>query len=114
MFATGLSTSTRLTSDCRQPPGLFRPVVDRDRCEGKGPCVAACPTQVLAMGVLQREERRALSLIGQVKAFAHGYRQVFLVAPDQCEACGACVRVCPERAITLQRAATQDQTRALS
>jgi 4Fe-4S ferredoxin len=99
------SALPRPPSGCRQSPGLFLPRIDRNRCEGKGPCVDACPTQVLAMGVVQGQARAGLSLIGRVKAFAHGYRQVFVVSPGRCEACGDCVRVCPEQAITLARAA---------
>jgi len=77
------------------------PVVDRNRCEGKGPCAAACPCNVLAMGTLSREERSALGLLGKLKALAHGSRQVRVVRPEACEGCGACVAVCPEHAITL-------------
>jgi NAD-dependent dihydropyrimidine dehydrogenase PreA subunit len=88
---------------CRQAPGHFVPVIDRNRCEGKGPCTDACPFDVLAMGVLSRSERSGLTVVGRIKAFAHGHRQAFVVAPDACAACGDCVRVCPEHAITLQR-----------
>jgi NAD-dependent dihydropyrimidine dehydrogenase PreA subunit len=88
---------------CRQPPGLFQPRIDRKRCEGKGPCVDSCPQRVLALGRLSREQRRELSLVGRLKAMAHGGRQAIAVAAERCQACGACVRVCPERAITLQR-----------
>ena len=84
--------------------GQFVPVIDRDRCEGKGPCVAACPHDVLAIGVLDPQARRQLSLKGRIKGFAHGYRQAMIVAADACQACGACVRVCPEGAIKLRRA----------
>ena len=87
----------------RQPAGDFRPVIARNRCEGKGPYVAACPTAVLAMGVLSLDQRRGLSVVGRIKAWSHGYRQAVVVAPDRCEGCAACVEVCPERAITLRR-----------
>lgn len=83
--------------------GQFVPVIDRNRCEGKGPCAAACPHDVLALGVLERDARRQLSFAGRIKGFAHGYRQALIVAADACEACGACVRVCPEGAIKLKR-----------
>lgn len=89
--------------DCKALPGEFEPVVNRNRCEGKGPCVDACPEQVLVMGVLDDDQRRALSLLGRVKAWAHGGRQVQIAVPDGCRACGACVRVCPEHAIGLRR-----------
>lgn len=108
MSASSHSPSPPPTFRGHPSPGRFVPHIDRNRCEGKGPCVDVCPTQVFAMGVLQREERAGLSLIGRVKAFAHGYRQVFVVSPNRCEACGDCVRVCPEHAITLRRATTQE------
>lgn len=87
------------------PTGRFVPAIDRNRCEGKGPCVPACPHHVLALGVLDRDARRQLSFAGRIKGFAHGYRQAFTVAADACQACGACVRVCPEGAIKLNRLA---------
>jgi 4Fe-4S ferredoxin len=92
------------TAHCKHPPGAFRPVIDPNRCEGKGPCVAACPVAVLAMGVLPKVEARGLTLIGRVKAIAHGYKQARVVHGDACRGCGDCVRVCPEHAITLARA----------
>jgi NAD-dependent dihydropyrimidine dehydrogenase PreA subunit len=78
-------------------------VIDRNRCEGKGPCVLACPTAVLAMGVLSVQQRRSLGLVGRIRAWAHHHRQVVVVAPERCEACAACVEVCPEQAISLRR-----------
>lgn len=94
---------------CRQPPGTFQPVIDRNRCEGKGPCVHACPCGVLSMGVLDDQERRRLSWKGRVKAWAHGGQQVFLSSAALCSACGECVRVCPEKAITLARRVHADR-----
>jgi NAD-dependent dihydropyrimidine dehydrogenase PreA subunit len=102
----------RLSTDphCKQPPGTFVPLIDRNRCEGKGPCVDACPYDVLAMGVLSREDKAGLSLIGKLKAYAHGNQQVFLIAPDLCRACGACVRVCPEHALSLTRRSLPEES----
>ena len=89
---------------CKQPAGQFEPVIDRNRCEGKGPCVDVCPTQVLAMGVLSHQQRGGLSWKGRLKALAHGHRQAFAINSAACEACGLCVAACPEKAITLRRA----------
>jgi 4Fe-4S ferredoxin len=88
---------------CRQPQGLFAPVINRNACEGKGPCVDACPYSVLEMGLLTKADRAGLSLIGKVKAFAHGGKQAFVAAPELCAACGLCVEICPENAISLAR-----------
>jgi 4Fe-4S ferredoxin len=96
-----LATKKHLT--CRQIPGIFTPVINRNRCEGKGPCVPACPYDVLALGILTYQDRADLSFKGKIKAFAHGGKQAFAVQPDQCAACGLCVAICPEKAITLVR-----------
>jgi 4Fe-4S ferredoxin len=91
------------TASCRQSPGAFIPVINRNKCEGKGPCVTVCPYDVLEMGMLTHSDRAGLSLIGKFKALAHGGKQAFVVAPDLCAACGMCVQACPEKAITLVR-----------
>ncbi len=91
------------TRTCRQPPGQFAPVINRNKCEGKGPCIEVCPFLVFEMGVLSRQDRAALSLVGKIQAMVHGNKQAFVVAPDRCAACGLCVQACPEKAISLAR-----------
>lgn len=88
---------------CRQPPGRLVPLIDRNRCEGKGDCVAVCPHEVFEIGVLPRDERSDLRLVGKLKGMVHGWRQAFTPNADACRACGHCVTACPERAITLVR-----------
>jgi 4Fe-4S ferredoxin len=95
---------------CRQPPGMFMPVINRNKCEGKGPCVPICPYDVLDLGVITKADRAGLSLVGKIKAFAHGGKQAFIVAPDACAACGLCVQICPEKAITLVRRTPKEST----
>jgi NAD-dependent dihydropyrimidine dehydrogenase PreA subunit len=90
-------------TDCKQEPGRFQPVIDRNRCEGKAECVAVCPYGVFAMGTLPREDRAGLSLRGKLKGFAHRWQQAFATNADACHACGRCVSACPEKAITLTR-----------
>jgi NAD-dependent dihydropyrimidine dehydrogenase PreA subunit len=89
-----------MSDDCKEP-GRVAPVVDRNRCEGKEDCVRVCPYDVFEIRVLGAEERRGLSFVGRIKAFAHRYRQAFVVDADRCHACGLCVTACPERAIRL-------------
>ncbi|WAC71289.1 ferredoxin family protein [Roseateles sp. SL47] len=108
----GSGISALLTGDtCRQPPGRLVPAIDRNRCEGKGDCLAVCPYGVFEIGILPREDRAGLSLVGKLKGFGHGWRQAFTPQADACRACGHCVTACPERAITLVRAVPRD-TRA--
>jgi 4Fe-4S ferredoxin len=89
----------------KQAAGVFVPVINRNRCEGKGPCVEVCPYGVLEMYILPKEERGELSTLGKVKGFAHGWKQAKVSFPDLCRACGKCVSACPEKAITLARSA---------
>jgi 4Fe-4S ferredoxin len=96
--------------ECKEP-GLLRPVINRNRCEGKEDCVRVCPYDVFAIGVLSQEQREELSVLGRVKGFFHGYRQASAVRAEQCHACGLCVTACPEKAITLARSA---QTQAVT
>ena len=88
--------------DCSQPPGKFIPVVDPSRCEAIGPCVPACPFNVLELRPLTQEQKSELSFLGRLKAKVHGNRRAFVAKPDDCHACGYCVEACPEKAITLR------------
>ena len=91
----------KLSASACKEPGLFAPVIDRNRCEGKADCVRVCPCDVFEVRMLSSEERAALSFVGRMKAFAHGGRQAFAVNASACESCGLCVKACPEKAIRL-------------
>jgi len=88
---------------CPQESGVLRPVIDRNRCEGKEDCVAVCPYQVFSMGTVAPEQRRGLTLVGKLKGYAHKWQQSFASNADACHACGLCVAACPEKAISLSR-----------
>jgi 4Fe-4S ferredoxin len=103
------ATVAKVIRSCRQAPGTFVPVINRNKCEGKGPCIEVCPYKVLEMGILSKGDRAGLSLFGKAKAFVHGGNQAFVVAADRCAACGLCVELCPEKAITLIRAPAREQ-----
>jgi len=98
------SSFMSIETDCKQEPGVFRPVIDRNRCEGKQECVKVCPYQVFTMGTVSPDERKGLSFRGKLKGFAHRWRQTFAINAAACQACGLCVAACPEKAITLIRA----------
>ena len=91
-----------MEADCKAS-GVLRPVIDRNRCEGKEDCVAVCPYKVFAIQRLTATEKVELSFVGRLKAFAHGNKQAFVVRGDECHSCGLCVAACPEHAITLAR-----------
>jgi NAD-dependent dihydropyrimidine dehydrogenase PreA subunit len=90
--------------DCKHEPGVFVPVVDRNRCEAKDDCVQVCPYEVFEVRALTAAEKAPLSLVGRLKLFAHGGKQAFAVKAGDCRACGLCVTACPEDAIKLVRA----------
>ena len=100
---TGTSILTSPT-ECRQEAGAYRPVIDRNRCEGKADCVRVCPVAVFSVATLPKDQRAGLSLKGKLKGFVHNWQQASLVNPGACEACGLCVEACPEDAISLTRA----------
>ena len=79
-------------------------MINRNRCEGKAECVKVCPVSVFAVGTLPKQQRGRLGIRGKLKGFAHRWQQALLVNPQACEACGLCVKACPEKAITLVRA----------
>jgi NAD-dependent dihydropyrimidine dehydrogenase PreA subunit len=93
------------TKECKQDAGVFTPIIDRNRCEGKADCVPACPYSIFKVDTLPKDQRVGLTFIGKLKGTAHQWQQALLVHPEQCRACGLCVQACPEHAITLARVA---------
>ena len=89
--------------ECRAEPGLFRPSVDRARCEGKGDCVEVCPYDVFEVRRIEDADFAQLSFIGKLKSRAHGRKTAYTPAASACQACGLCVVACPEQALSLQR-----------
>ena len=90
-----------MTDACKGEPGRVAPVVDRNRCEAKEDCVRVCPYQVFEIRDLTREDRASLSLLGRLKAWAHGNRQAYVVRGADCRACQLCIAACPEQALRL-------------
>jgi 4Fe-4S ferredoxin len=89
-------------SDCKQPPGVYVPVVDRSGCEGKRECVTACPYDVFEVRVIDAGDYAQLSFLGKLKSRVHGRLTAYTPRAPDCRACGKCVSACPEKAITLK------------
>lgn len=79
-----------------------RPVIDRNRCEGKAACVAVCPTHVFEVRLLTREERGPLTLGGHLHWALYGGLQAVAVRGNDCLGCARCIAECPEQAIRLE------------
>jgi NAD-dependent dihydropyrimidine dehydrogenase PreA subunit len=90
-----------MDAECKGEPGRVAPVVDRNRCEAKADCVKVCPYDVFEIRTLASEDRAGLSLLGRLKAWAHGGRQAYVVRASACHACQLCIEACPEQALRL-------------
>lgn len=89
--------------NCKEEAGTLMPVVDYNKCEAKGPCIAVCPYYVFEMQKIRDEEFSKLSFIGKLKTRVHGRAKAVAIKPDLCHSCGLCVTACPEKAIKLTR-----------
>lgn len=87
--------------NCVAEPGRYFPVIDRNRCEGKGACVRVCPHDVFEVRTIEAEDHDLLSFVGRMRNALHGRKTAYTPHAGQCQACGLCVEACPEQAITL-------------
>jgi 4Fe-4S ferredoxin len=91
------------SADCKQEPGIVNPIVDFNRCEGKGDCVRVCPENVFEMRRIDDAEYRELGLLTRFKLRVHGMQVAYTPNVDACRSCGLCVAACPETAIRLAK-----------
>jgi NAD-dependent dihydropyrimidine dehydrogenase PreA subunit len=87
--------------NCRSEPGRFRPVVARERCEGKRDCVDVCPYGVFEVRRMEDSDFAQLGAFAKFRSVVHGRKTSYTVKPEACQACGLCVVACPEKAIQL-------------
>ena len=90
-----------LSEDCSAVRGKYFPVIDRNRCEGKGACTKVCPHGVFEVRTIDGEDYDQLSFLGRLRNTLHGRKSAYTPLAGNCQACGACVDACPEKAITL-------------
>jgi NAD-dependent dihydropyrimidine dehydrogenase PreA subunit len=86
---------------CAAPAGIWTPVVDHARCEGKRDCVVVCPNDVFEVRTIDDADWNAVSFLIKIKLRAHGRQSAYTPRAHDCRACGLCVVACPEDAITL-------------
>jgi NAD-dependent dihydropyrimidine dehydrogenase PreA subunit len=91
-------------SECKQDAGVFVPVVQRAKCEGKKDCVEVCPYDVFEVRTIDDADFAQLGFLAKLKSRAHGKQTAYTPNASACRACGLCVDACPEKAITLRRA----------
>ena len=55
-------------ADCKHEPGIFTPVINRAKCEGKAACAAVCPCGVFTLGTVPADQRKGVGLLGRCLA----------------------------------------------
>ena len=80
---------------------ILYPIVDFNKCSGKGPCIPICPFNVFEMTPIKSEDKENLNWIGKLKT-SFNKNKAYVTNAEVCNACGLCVTVCPEKAIKLK------------
>jgi 4Fe-4S ferredoxin len=91
-----------MSNDCRDAK-IMMPQIRLGKCEGAGDCAEVCPYDVFEIRKATKDERANFNLKERIKSFVHGHKKGFVVKPEQCQACGLCVKACPEKAIKLAK-----------
>ena len=92
-----------MPDECKQEPGVFAPLVNRSKCEGKKACDVVCPYDVFEIRTIDDADFATLGFLARLKSRAHGRLTAYTPRAAACQACGLCVAACPEKAIILSR-----------
>lgn len=65
-------------------------IIDEDYCKGCGLCVIACPLELITVGKKVNKQGYPLAQISDD-------------VQEECTACSACARMCPDAAISVYR-----------
>lgn len=90
-------------ASCTRDPGVIAPVVNLNRCEGKGECAVVCPEHVFEIRRIDDDDYLGLGPLQRFRIRVHGFQVAYTPNADACRACGLCVQACPEHAIALER-----------
>lgn len=90
-----------MKGNCNENTGKLKPVVNFNKCEGKGPCVKVCPYFVFEIQKITTTQFSELSFLGKLKTSIHGKEKAIVINADACHSCGLCITACPENAIRL-------------
>jgi NAD-dependent dihydropyrimidine dehydrogenase PreA subunit len=98
-----ISSNDMTDLECKEPQGKFIPIVDFSRCEAKGPCTQVCPYDVFEIRTIEPSDYAKLGLLSKLKNQIRGAKVSYTPRADRCQACGLCIKACPEQAIKLIR-----------
>ncbi|GAB7079470.1 4Fe-4S dicluster domain-containing protein [Megalodesulfovibrio paquesii] len=76
---------------------MHQVLINEERCKGCLLCTVACPKDVLAQSARFNQQ---------------GYKVVEVARQDDCTACAACARICPDFAIRVFRMKSKKSTPA--
>ena len=91
---------------CQAEAGIWKPVVDHNRCEGKNDCVEVCPYDVFEVRTIDTRDYDQLGFLSRLKVRVHGMKTAYTPRADLCQSCGLCIVACPEKALSLVKVAS--------
>ena len=58
--------SSMETKNCKPKAGVLIPIVNLNKCEGKGHCIEVCPYDVFEMKPISDEEYAQMNFVGKL------------------------------------------------